>query len=120
MVELDLRRDTTTLAFLEACLVHVSLSQDHDGALRGGQDQVISDTSLFDFGYLGQIGAVPGWPGEDVLPPQPMAAQTRAVLDAYRAGGGAVEEITLEDAAHGMPVEVPDRVAAVIADRLVR
>jgi hypothetical protein len=49
-----------------------------------------------------------------------MAAQTRAVLDAYRAGGGVAEEITLEDAAHGMPVEVPERVAEVIAARLVR
>ena len=29
-------------------------------------------------------------------------------------------EITLEDAAHGMPVEVPRRVAQVIAGRLVR
>jgi pimeloyl-ACP methyl ester carboxylesterase len=88
--------------------------------LRGAQDQVISDTSLFDFGYLGQIGAVPGWPGDDLLPPQPMAAQTRAVLDAYRENGGIVEEITLEHAAHGMLVEVPGQVAEVIAARLVR
>ena len=88
--------------------------------LRAAQDQVISDTSLFDFGYLGQIGAVPGWPGEDVLPPQPMVAQTRAVLDAYRAAGGEAEEVTLEDAAHGMLVEVPGPVAEVIASRLVR
>ena len=88
--------------------------------LRAAQDQVISDTSLFDFGYLGQIGAVPGWPGEDVLPPQPMVAQTRAVLDAYRAAGGEAEEVTLGDAAHGMPVEVPGPVAEVIASRLVR
>ena len=88
--------------------------------LRGGQDQVVSDTSMFDLGYLGQLGAVPGWPGDDVLPPQPMAAQTRAVLDAYRARGGVAEEVTLEDAAHGMPVEVPGPVAEVIAARVVR
>jgi phage major head subunit gpT-like protein len=88
--------------------------------LRGGQDQVVSDTSLFDFGYLGQIGAVPGWPGDAVLPPQPMAAQTRAVLNAYREAGGVVEEFTIEDAAHGMPVEVPAQVAEIIAGRLVR
>jgi pimeloyl-ACP methyl ester carboxylesterase len=88
--------------------------------LRAAKDQVVSDTSLFDFGYLGQIGAVPGWPGDDVLPPQPMAAQTRAVLDAYRAAGGEAEEVTLEDAAHGMPVEGPEKVAEVIAARLVR
>ena len=61
--------------------------------LRGGQDQVISDTSMFDLAYLGQLGAVPGWPGDDVLPAQPMDAQIRAVLDAYRAGGGVAEEV---------------------------
>jgi pimeloyl-ACP methyl ester carboxylesterase len=88
--------------------------------VRGAQDQVVSDTSVFDLGYLGQLGAVPGWPGDDVLPPQPMAGQTRAVLDAYRAHGGIAEEVTLEDAAHGMPVEAPERVAAAIAARLVR
>jgi pimeloyl-ACP methyl ester carboxylesterase len=88
--------------------------------LRGAQDQVVSDASFFDLGYLGQLGAVPGWPGADVLPPQPMAGQTRAVLDAYRDRGGVAEEITLDDAAHGMPVEVPARVADVIAARLAR
>jgi pimeloyl-ACP methyl ester carboxylesterase len=49
-----------------------------------------------------------------------MVGQTRAILDEYRARGGIAEEVTLEDAAHGMPVEVPDRVAAAIASRLVR
>jgi pimeloyl-ACP methyl ester carboxylesterase len=88
--------------------------------LRGGQDQVVSDTSMFDLGYLGQLGAMPGWPGDGVLPPQPMAGQTRAVLDAYRAGGGVAEEVVLPEAAHGMPVEVPEQVAAVIEARLVR
>ena len=88
--------------------------------LRGVQDQVVSDTSVFDLGYLGQLGAVPGWPGAEVLPAQPMVAQTRAVLDAYRRNGGVAEEIALEEAAHGMPVETPDRVATAIGARLAR
>jgi pimeloyl-ACP methyl ester carboxylesterase len=88
--------------------------------VRGGQDQVVSDTSVFDLGFLGQLGAVPGWPGEDVLPPQPMAGQTRAILETYRANGGVAEEVVLEDAGHGMPVEVPDKVAEAIVARLVR
>jgi pimeloyl-ACP methyl ester carboxylesterase len=88
--------------------------------VRGGQDQVVSDTSAFDLGFLGQVGAVPGWPGDDVLPPQPMAGQTRAILDKYRANGGVAQEIVLEDAGHGMPVEVPGDVALAITDRLVR
>jgi len=88
--------------------------------LRGGQDQVISDTSMFDLAYLGQLGAIPGWPGEDVLPPQPMDQQIRAVLDTYRANGGVAEEVGVEHAAHGLPVEVPELVAATIVARLVR
>jgi pimeloyl-ACP methyl ester carboxylesterase len=88
--------------------------------LRGGQDQVISDVSVFDLANLGKLGAIPGWPGDDVLPPQPMDQQIRAVLDRYRANGGEAEEVALEDAAHGMPVEVPDLVASTIAQRLVR
>jgi pimeloyl-ACP methyl ester carboxylesterase len=88
--------------------------------LRGGQDQIVSDASAFDLGLLGQMGAVAGWPGEDVLPPQPMAGQTRAFLETYRANGGIAEEVVLDDAGHGMPVEVPDKVAAAIGARLVR
>jgi pimeloyl-ACP methyl ester carboxylesterase len=88
--------------------------------VRGGQDQVVSDASFFDLGYLGKLGAVPGWPGDEVLPAQPMAGQTRATLDTYRDRGGVAEEIALEDAGHGMPVEVPDKVADAIAARLVR
>jgi pimeloyl-ACP methyl ester carboxylesterase len=88
--------------------------------VRGGQDQVVSDASFFDLGYLGKLGAVPGWPGDDVMPAQPMAGQTRAILDAYRTKGGVAEEIVLEDAGHGMPVEVPGKVAEAITARLVR
>ncbi len=88
--------------------------------LRGSQDQVISDASMFDLANLGKLGVIPGWPGDDVLPPQPMDQQIRAVLDRYRANGGEAEEVALEDAAHGMPVEVPEAVAATIAGRLVR
>src|SRR5688500_8451176 len=40
--------------------------------IRGADDAIVSDTSLFDLGFLGKLGAVPGWPGEDVFPPQPM------------------------------------------------
>ena len=61
--------------------------------LRGAEDQVISDTSMFDLAHLGQLGVLPGWPGEDVLPAQPMNVQMRAVLDTYRSNGGVVEEI---------------------------
>jgi pimeloyl-ACP methyl ester carboxylesterase len=58
-----------------------------------------------DFGYLGQLDAVPGWPGADVYPPQPMVSQTRAVLDAYEARGGRYREEVIPDCGHTPHVE---------------
>jgi hypothetical protein len=60
--------------------------------LRGTDDVIVSDHSLYDLAYLGSIGAIPGWPGEQAWPPQPMLAQTRAVLDGYAAAGGRYRE----------------------------
>ena len=73
--------------------------------LRGDQDQVISDESMFDFGTLGKLEVVPGWPGMDVFPPQPQIAQTRAMLDRYRAGGGSVRELGFDGCGHCPPIE---------------
>jgi pimeloyl-ACP methyl ester carboxylesterase len=82
----------------------------------GVESQVCSDQSFFDFGYLGKIGAVPGWPGDDVIPPQPQLGQLRAVLERYRAEGGVVREERWEGLAHGLPVEAPERLAALLAE----
>lgn len=76
--------------------------------IRGSEDGVVSDTSAFDFGFLGQLGAIPGWPGKDVFPPQPMVSQTRAVLDAYQAAGGKVREEVLPGVGHSPSIEAPD------------
>lgn len=73
--------------------------------IRGADDQIVSDTSLFDYGFLGQLGAVPGWPGADVYPPQPMITQLRAVLEQYRANGGQYQEIVLPDCGHSPHIE---------------
>ncbi len=75
--------------------------------IRGLDDQIVSDTSLFDLGYLGQIGAVPGWPGPDLYPPQPMVSQTRAVLEDYRARGGHYWEEAISDCGHSPHIEQP-------------
>ena len=56
--------------------------------IRGDSDQIVADNSLFDFGTLGMLGAVPAVPVENVYPPQPMLAQTRDVLERYQANGG--------------------------------
>lgn len=91
------------------------VAQIYDGRLkvpvlwiRGSHDQVVSDTSTSDPGYLGQLGLIPGWPGEDIYPPQPMLKQTRAVLERYAAAGGAYQEVVIQDAAHIPFIEKPD------------
>jgi hypothetical protein len=76
--------------------------------LRGADDQIVSDSSLFEFGTLGKLGAVPGWPGEEVYPPQPMVSQTRAVLDQYAANGGRYWEVVLADTGHTPYIEKPE------------
>lgn len=71
--------------------------------VRGSHDQIISDTSLFDMGTLGAAGLVPGWPGLEVYPSQPMVGQTRAVLEQY----GKFREEVIEDTAHSPHMEKP-------------
>jgi pimeloyl-ACP methyl ester carboxylesterase len=78
--------------------------------IHGADDQVVSDTSLFDLGFLGQLGLVPGWPGAEVYPPQPMKAQVRAVLNAYKANGGQYDEVVLPDCGHSPHVEKQEEV----------
>ncbi len=73
--------------------------------IHGSSDVIVSDTSLFDLSYLGQLGAIPGWPGEDVAPAQPMKVQTRAVLGRYRENGGEVEELEFEGSGHSPHLE---------------
>ncbi|MEV0806114.1 alpha/beta hydrolase [Micromonospora sp. NPDC050200] len=75
--------------------------------VRGDADVIVSDASLFDLAYLGSLGMVPGWPGEDACPPQPMIGQTRAVLERYAAAGGAYREVVLPGCGHSPHVERP-------------
>jgi hypothetical protein len=82
--------------------------------LRATADQVVSDRSMFDLATLGELGAVPGWPGADAMPPQPMETQLRTVLERYAGQGGTWREVVLDGVGHGIPLEVPDVVAAEI------
>jgi len=75
--------------------------------VRGSHDLVVSDTAASDPGFLGRMGLLPGWPGEEAYPPQPMVAQTRSVLEKYAAVGGSYEEVVIEDAGHVPFLEKP-------------
>jgi len=76
--------------------------------VRGSHDLIIADQSLLEFGTLGMLGYVPGWPGMEIYPPQPMVSQTRAVLDKYAANGGKYDEIVMQETGHSPFVERPD------------
>ncbi len=76
--------------------------------IRGDSDQIVSDTSFFDFGFLGSLGAIPGWPGADTYPPQPMIAQVRDVLDHYRKNGGTYHEEVMTNVGHSPQIEAPE------------
>jgi len=86
--------------------------------VRGADDVIVSDTSLYDLAYLGSLGAIPGWPGEQTWPPQPMVAQTRSVLLGYAAGGGRFREVVIEDAGHGPHLDQPEKFLAELRDHL--
>ncbi|MBQ7366616.1 MAG: alpha/beta hydrolase [Spirochaetaceae bacterium] len=60
--------------------------------IHGLNDVIVSDYSILDFGHLGSMGMVPGWPGMKVFPPQPMISQTRHFLNLYEEHGGHYHE----------------------------
>jgi pimeloyl-ACP methyl ester carboxylesterase len=80
--------------------------------VRGEHDAIVSDASMSDLANLGKLGLVPGWPGEQACPPQPMVSQTRAVLDRYAAAGGSYREVVYPDVGHSPHVECPEAFAA--------
>jgi len=73
--------------------------------VRGDQDIIISNQSLSDFGVLGQMGLVDGWPGTETYPAQPMVDQTRQVLQKYSKLGGSVQEEVMKDTGHSPFIE---------------
>jgi pimeloyl-ACP methyl ester carboxylesterase len=75
--------------------------------IRGADDQIVSDASLFDLGNLGKLGVVPGWPGDAVFPPQPMVSQMRAVLRRADSDGATWREVVLPDCGHTPYIEKP-------------
>lgn len=79
--------------------------------IRGTDDVIVSDTSLFDLAHLGAIGVVPGWDG---TPAQPMITQTRAVLDRYVN----YREVAIAGCGHSPHVEQPAEFRAALLAQL--
>lgn len=75
----------------------------------GSGDIVVADGSAWEMGTLGKLGYIPGWPGEEVYPPQPMVAQIRTVLQRYQAAGGHVQTEMFEGSGHGPHFDAAER-----------
>lgn len=86
--------------------------------LFGNQDGIVSDYSNSDINVSGAKGMVPGWPGEEACPPQPMMSQTIKLLDDYIANGGQAKVIHVDQAGHGIHLEQEELVADAIHDFL--
>jgi pimeloyl-ACP methyl ester carboxylesterase len=86
--------------------------------VHGAQDAIVSDASFFDLNQLGAVGAIPGWPGAEVAPPQPMVSQTRAVLDRYAASGGSYRELELDGVGHSAHLEAPEAFRTALLEQL--
>ena len=86
--------------------------------VRGALDAVIGDASTLDFAVLGQLGVVPGWPGAEVYPPQPMVSQLRKVLETYAGAGGSYREDVWDGAGHFPFTQEPARFATVLGEHL--
>ena len=69
--------------------------------IRGAADAIVSDKSFFDMGALGELGYLPGYPGKEIYPAQPMVSQTRQVLEKY----GNYEEVVIEEAGHAAHIQ---------------
>ncbi|WP_158866434.1 alpha/beta hydrolase [Leifsonia sp. AG29] len=80
--------------------------------VRGDVDAIVGDASFYDLNQLGAAGVIPGWPGEEEAPPQPMLAQIRSVLERYAAGGGTTREVVFGNCGHSAPIEKPDEFTA--------
>ena len=61
---------------------------------------------------------MPGWPGAESFPPQPMVAQIRTVLERYRDAGGRAEMEMFEGSGHFPPIDAAERWSKLFFDFL--
>lgn len=84
----------------------------------GADDFIVADGSGLEMGTLGAAGVVPGWPGADVFPPQPMVSQIRTVLGRYAAAGGSVRSEMFAGCGHSPHLEAREKWLAVFTEFL--
>ncbi|MEM1528338.1 MAG: alpha/beta hydrolase [Sulfolobales archaeon] len=77
--------------------------------IHGSKDVIVSDMSLLDLAVLGAMGFIPGYPGQEVFPPQPMVRQIEVFLREYESRGGTIKKVLIDGAGHTPFIEKPDR-----------
>lgn len=88
--------------------------------VRGVDDLAVSNAAAADIGTHGPSGIIPGYPGPEVFPPQPMLDQIRLTLDRYQANAGQAEEIVMDGCGHVPYVEQPEAFNEILHDHLAR
>ncbi len=74
----------------------------------GADDVAVSNSAASDPGTWGPTGRIPGYPGREEYPQQPMMDQIRTTLDDYSKRGGAYEEVAVEGSGHVPFMSHPD------------
>ena len=74
----------------------------------GDADLAVSNTAASDPGTWGPTGRLPGFPGADAFPPQPMMDQISKLLEDYRQRGGTCEEVSIGGAGHVVFLSHPE------------
>ena len=74
----------------------------------GDADLAVSNTAASDPGTWGPTGRLPGFPGTDAFPPQPMMDQISKLLEDYRQRGGTCEEVSIGGAGHVVFLSHPE------------
>ena len=86
--------------------------------IHGADDAIVSDNSMSDVGYQGQIGLRPNWPGSKTFPAQPLLSQVQYALDEYEQRGGRVRRMDLTEVGHTPYLERPAEVQAALTEQL--
>lgn len=74
----------------------------------GADDVAVSNSAASDPGTWGPTNRLPGFPGSEEYPPQPMMGQIRQTLDDYASRGGAYQEVSIAGSGHVPFLSHPD------------
>lgn len=77
--------------------------------IRGADSLIISDAGPLDAGVWGPTELIPGYPGADEYPAQPMVSQIRSFLGRYEDAGGTALELVFENCGHIPFLEHPEK-----------